>query len=239
MNEPTEDSVHVDEETLNALNRIAAVDGELDASDIRALIPDSAIFREFLEDVGLLQDELALRILESATELKGLRTNRRLRTRVKPVPKGYHSVTPYLIVDDVVGAIEFYKRAFGGKEETRTEGPLGKIAHAELTIGDSVIVLQNEFPGAPMRSPRLLGGSTAGIILYVEDVDAVFRRAVSAGARVIFAVADMFWGDRFGQISDPFGHVWSLATHKEDLTPEELTRRAQALTQQFSKNLGG
>ncbi len=148
-------------------------------------------------------------------------------TQVQPIPKGYHSVTPYLVVSDAARAMDFYRRAFGAKEIMRMDGPNGKIAHAELKIGDSVLMLSDEMPGAGTRSPQSLGGSTAGIFLYVENVDSVFNQAVSAGAKPDTQPADMFWGDRYGKLTDPFGHVWSLATHKEDVSPEEMKTRAQ------------
>jgi PhnB protein len=147
--------------------------------------------------------------------------------QVKPIPRGYHSVTPYLVVHDAARAIDFYQRVFGAKEVTRMDGPPGKIAHAELKIGNSMIMLSDEMPGGGCRSPQSLGGSTVNIFLYVEDVDSVFNQAVSAGAKVEKPLADMFWGDRYGQVSDPFGHSWSLATHKEDVPRREMAKRAQ------------
>lgn len=146
---------------------------------------------------------------------------------VQPIPKGYHSVTPYLVVNDATRAIDFYKRAFGAEQIVKMDGPDGKIAHAELKIGDSVVMLSDEMPGAKCRAPRSLGGTSCGIFLYVNDVDAVFRQAQNTGARVETPLADMFWGDRFGQLSDPFGHLWSVATHKEDVAPEEMRRRGK------------
>jgi len=148
-------------------------------------------------------------------------------TRVKPVPKGYRSVTPYLTLHDAARALDFYKRAFGAQEVVRMDGPDGKIAHAEIKIGDSVIMLADEMPGAGSRSPQSLGGTTGGIFLYVENADAVFNQAVSAGAQVEAPLADMFWGDRYGRLKDPFGHSWSVATHKEDVAPAEMSKRMQ------------
>lgn len=145
--------------------------------------------------------------------------------KANPIPKGYHSVTAYLVVDNAKRAIEFYERAFGAKEHMRMDGPGGKISHAELKIGDSVIMLSDEMPGTGARSPKSLGGTTAGIFLYLEDVDPVFKQAVSAGAKVEMQLADQFWGDRFGRLTDPFGHSWSLATHKEDVAPDEMAKR--------------
>jgi PhnB protein len=146
---------------------------------------------------------------------------------VKPVPDGYTTVTPYLAVDDATGAIEWYERAFGAKERGRMPGPDGKIAHAEIEIGDSVIMLADPFPQSNVRPPKETGGTTAGIFLYVENVDDVFRRAVDAGANVTSEPEDMFWGDRFASVTDPYGHSWQIATHIEDLTPEEMQERSQ------------
>ena len=146
----------------------------------------------------------------------------------KPVPEGYHTVTPYLTVDDAAAAIEFYKRAFGATERMRMASPDGKIAHAELEIGDSLIMLSDPFPHAETRPPRELGGTTGGVFLYVENVDAAFQQAVDAGVTVTMPLENMFWGDRFGSVTDPFGHHWSLATHVEDLTEQEIAERAEA-----------
>lgn len=146
---------------------------------------------------------------------------------VQPIPKGYHSITSYLVVNDAARAIDFYKRAFGAQEKMRMDGPGGKIGHAELKIGDSIIMLSDEMPGSGTRSPRSLGGTTAGVFLYVENVDTVFKQAVSAGAKADAQPSDMFWGDRFGKLTDPFGHQWSLATHKEDIAPDEMAKRAK------------
>ena len=146
---------------------------------------------------------------------------------VQPIPKGYHSVTPYLVVNEAARAIEFYKRAFGAQEKMRMDGPGGKIGHAELKIGDSIVMLSDEMPGSGLRSPRSLGGSCAGVFLYVENVDSVFKQAVSAGAKADAQPSDMFWGDRFGKLTDPFGHQWSLATHKEDIAPDEMAKRTK------------
>jgi PhnB protein len=146
----------------------------------------------------------------------------------KPIPEGYHTLTPYLAVDDASEAIEFYKRAFGAKERVRMEGPQGSIAHAELAIGDSVVMLSDPFPQSDTRPPKVLGGTTASVFMYVENVDAVVKQAVDAGAMVTMEVADQFWGDRFGTVSDPFGHLWSVATHVEDLSPDEIAERGKA-----------
>src|SRR5215212_3725851 len=146
----------------------------------------------------------------------------------KPVPEGYHTLTSYLAVDDAAQAIEYYKKAFGAKERVRMAAPDGKIGHAELEIGDSMLMLADPFPQSSTRPPKELGGTSASVFMYVEDVDAVVKRAVDAGATVTMEVADQFWGDRFGTITDPFGHVWSVATHVEDVPPEEMAERAKA-----------
>ena len=125
-------------------------------------------------------------------------------------------------------AITFYKNAFGAKEKTRMPGPDGKLMHAELVIGDSVVMLSDEFPDMGSKAPQTLGGSASSLLIYTRDVDALFERAVSAGAKVQMPVADMFWGDRFGKVEDPFGHIWQLATHKEELTPREMQKRMAA-----------
>ena len=146
---------------------------------------------------------------------------------VKPIPEGYHSVTPALAIDGAAEAIEFYKRAFAATERYRMPGPEGRIAHAELQIGDSVVMLSDPFPDSSVKSPSALGGTTVGIFVYVEDVDAVFQQAVDAGATVTMELENQFWGDRFGSVTDPYGHHWSLATHVEDVPPEEMEERAK------------
>jgi PhnB protein len=147
---------------------------------------------------------------------------------VKPIPEGYHTVTPYLAVDDAVEAIEYYKNAFGATERVRMEAPGGKIGHAELEIGDSLVMLSDPLPQFSTRPPKELGGTSVSVFMYVEDVDAVVKRAVDAGATITMEVADQFWGDRFGSVQDPFGHLWSIATHVEDVPPEEMAERAKA-----------
>jgi PhnB protein len=147
---------------------------------------------------------------------------------VQPIPQGYHSATPYLAVDDAANAIEYYKTAFGAEERVRMNAPDGKIGHAEIQIGDSLIMLSDPFPDSSTIPPKELGGTTSSVFLYVEDVDAVVKRAVDAGAIVKTEVEDQFWGDRFGTIEDPFGHIWSVATHVEDVPPEEIAERAKA-----------
>jgi len=157
------------------------------------------------------------------------------KKRVKPIPAGYHSVTPYLTVRDGARAIDFYRDAFGAVEKVRMAGPDGKsIMHAELKIGDSIVMLSDEFPGmSTCRSPQALGGTTVSLFLYVRDVDAAFKRASNAGCKVLMELTDMFWGDRFGKLEDPFGNQWSMATHTENVSPKELGRRAQAAMAQM------
>ena len=145
----------------------------------------------------------------------------------KPIPEGYTTVTPYLAVDDAAKAIEFYKRAFGATERSRMAGPDGKVAHAEIEIGDSVIMTSDPFPQSTIKPPKEVGGTSAAVFLYVEDVDSVVQDAADAGATITMPVEDMFWGDRFGQVQDPFGHVWQIATHVEDVSREDMEKRAQ------------
>ena len=146
----------------------------------------------------------------------------------KPIPDGYRTATPYLIVKGAAEAIDFYKRAFGATEMLRMADPQGRVGHAEIKIGDSVIMLADEHPGMGYRGPRSLGGSSVSILLYLEDVDDVFERAVKAGAKAQRPVMNQFYGDRSGTLEDPFGHVWTIATHVEDVAPEEMKRRAEA-----------
>ena len=148
---------------------------------------------------------------------------------VKPIPEGYHTATPYLSISGAKDAIEFYKLAFGATEVFRLNTPTGDIAHAEIKIGDSLIMLAETSAESPMPSPDTLGGSTFAIHLYVEDVDSLFEQAIDAGALDIKSVEDQFYGDRMGTLKDPFGHIWFVSTHKEDLTPEEIQQRAEAL----------
>ena len=152
--------------------------------------------------------------------------------QTKPIPDGYHTVTPYLVVNGAANAIEFYKKAFGGTEVLRFAQPDGKIGHAEILIGDSRIMLADEYPEMGYRSPQSLGGSPVSIHLYVEDVDALASQAVSAGAKVKQPVKDQFYGDRSGTFEDPFGHLWHISTHKEDISLEEMNKRAAAATAQ-------
>lgn len=169
------------------------------------------------------------------TKSAGAKKSAKAKKSVKPIPTGYHTLTPHLTVRGAARAIEFYKRAFGAKELERMPGPGGtNIVHAELKIGDSIVFLADEFPDMGARAPESLGGTTGSLHLYVKDVDAAFARAVAAGAQVRMPVSDMFWGDRYGKVVDPFGHEWGLGTHKEDLTPAEIGKRAQAFFAQMS-----
>lgn len=150
---------------------------------------------------------------------------------VRPIPGGYHSVTPYLIVSDAQKAIEFYKRAFGATEVLRLASPDGKIGHAEVKIGDSHVMLADEFPEMGAKSPQSLGGSPVGLCIYLENVDAAFDKAIAAGGKVERPLADQFYGDRSGTLVDPFGHKWTLATHIEDVPQAEVERRFAAMMQ--------
>ena len=143
---------------------------------------------------------------------------------VKPIPEGYHSVTPYLIIDGAAEALEYYKKAFGAVELFRMEHD-GKIGHAEIKIGDSPIMLSDAHPSEGYVSPTTLGGSPVGIMIYVDDVDTIFNQAIAAGGTEKKALQDQFYGDRSGTLTDPYGHVWTVATHKEDVSPEEIERR--------------
>ena len=147
---------------------------------------------------------------------------------VSPIPEGYHTLQIYLAVEDASKAIDFYKEAFGAEETIRMPGPDGSVAHAELQIGDSKLMLSDPFPQSNVRPPSERGGPTASIFMYVDDVDATFEQAQRAGATVVSDLEDMFWGDRFGTLADPFGQVWSIATHIEDLSEEEMAERSKA-----------
>jgi len=149
--------------------------------------------------------------------------------KAKPIPDGYHSTTPYVIVDGAARAIEFYKRAFGAKELLRIPAPGDRIGHAEIKVGDSVIMLADEHPEMDARGPKHYGGSPVSLLLYVTDVDKQFKQALAAGGVEVRPVADQFYGDRAGTLKDPFGHSWHIHTHKEDVSPAELNRRMAAL----------
>ena len=153
--------------------------------------------------------------------------------KVKAVPEGYHTITPNLVVQDASKAIDFYKKAFGAEELVRMPGPDGKVMHAEIKIGDSIVMLGEEMPEMGTRNPKAYGGSPVGFYLYVEDVDALWKRAVQAGAKPIMPLTDMFWGDRTGRLEDPFGHRWSPAQHTRDLTPEEIKKGQDAFFAQM------
>jgi PhnB protein len=148
---------------------------------------------------------------------------------VKAIPDGYHTLTPYLVCQGAADAIAFYTKAFGATETARMPGPGGSVMHAELRIGTSMLMLSDENPERGALSPKTVGGSPVSVFMYTEDVDAVFNRAVQAGAQGVAPPTDMFWGDRFAQVVDPFGHTWAMATHKEDVSPEEMGRRMQAM----------
>ena len=154
---------------------------------------------------------------------------------VKPIPDGYTSVTPYLTVKGAAAAIDFYKKAFGAEQALRLDTPDGKVMHAEIRIGGSVIMLHDEMPEWKALGPQTIGDSASSIMLYVGDVDAVFKRAVAAGATSTMEVADQFYGDRCGSLKDPFGHKWSIATHVEDVAPDEIARRAAKMFAQPKK----
>ena len=147
---------------------------------------------------------------------------------VKPIPQGYNTATPYLIIRDAAKAIDYYKKAFGAEERMRFPDPTsGKIGHAEIQIGDSVIMLADEYPDMGFKSPESIGGTPVSIMLYVNNVDDVFARATSAGAKAMRPVKDQFYGDRSGTLTDPFGHVWTISTHVEDVPPGEMEERAK------------
>lgn len=155
---------------------------------------------------------------------------------VQAIPQGYHTLTPYMTVRDAARAVEFYKQAFGAVEKGVMKGPDGKVMHAELIIGDSIFMLADEFPQFGSLSPQSIGGSGMGLHIYVEDVDSAFDRAIGAGATIEMPVADMFWGDRYGKLVDPFGHKWSIATHKRDMSPEEIEEAQEEFMKQMPKS---
>jgi PhnB protein len=154
---------------------------------------------------------------------------------VKPIPQGYHTVTPHLIVKDAPRAIEFYKKAFNAQELARMPGPDGKIVHAELKIGDSIVMLCDEFPEMGNKSPQTLGGTPLELFMYFENVDEAWDRAVKAGATSVMPLSNQFWGDRYGKLKDPFGHGWAVAQHVEDVSPEEMKKRHE----EFNKQMAG
>ena len=152
-----------------------------------------------------------------------------MATEVRPVPEGYRTITPSLTIHDCARAIEFYKEAFGAVERSRFEGPGGKVWHAEIMIGDSIVMLNDEFPDYGSLAPTTIGGTSVALWAYVEDVDEAYARAVKAGAEADMEPDDMFWGDRMCALRDPFGHKWTIATHVEDVGPEDMKRRQEAM----------
>jgi PhnB protein len=157
---------------------------------------------------------------------------------VKAVPEGMHTITPHLVARNAAKAIEFYKKAFGAEVKGVHYTPDGKVMHAMLKIGDSNLMMADEFPGMGNASPEALGGSPVVLNIYVTDVDALFKQAVAAGATVTMPLVNQFWGDRYGQIKDPFGHSWALGQHIEDVAPEEMERRGRAIFEQMAKGKG-
>ncbi|HEV7219493.1 MAG TPA: VOC family protein [Terriglobales bacterium] len=153
-----------------------------------------------------------------------------MKKAVKPIPENYHAVTPYLVVQGAAKAIDFYKKVFGAQELMRIPGPGGRVMHAEIKIGDSIVMLADEHPEMDARSPQAFGGSPVSLMLYVPDVDNVFKQALSSGAKELRPVKDQFYGDRSGTISDPFGHKWTVSTHVEDVSADEMKRRMAAQT---------
>jgi PhnB protein len=166
--------------------------------------------------------------VKKAVKTVAKKVAKKARAKVQPIPKGYHVVTPSITVRGAAEAIEFYKKAFGAKELSRMPGPDGKLMHAEIKIGDSIVMLSDEFPAMGSSSPLTVGGTSASLMIYTKDVDALFNQALAAGAKVTMPLSDMFWGDRYGQVADPFGHKWQLATRKENLTAREMAKRGAA-----------
>lgn len=155
---------------------------------------------------------------------------------VSPIPPGFHTVTPHLAVRGAAKALEFYKKAFGAETIMCMPGPDGKsVAHAEMKIGDSIIMIADEWPNMALAAPEKFGGTTVSIMLYVKNADATFNQAVAAGAKVTMPLMNMFWGDRYGKVTDPFGHEWAIATHIEDVPPEEMGKRAEAAMKEMCK----
>jgi|SRR5687767_6815062 len=167
-------------------------------------------------------------LLADIKQMQESNRSKTMTTNVKPIPEGYHSVTPYLIMKNAGAAIEFYKNAFGAIELFRMPQPDGKIGHAEIKIGDSPIMLSDEHPEMQYLGPQTIGGTPVSLMIYVDDVDTVFKRAIDKGATETKAVQDQFYGDRSGSLVDPFGHIWHIATHTEDVSPEEMEKRAKA-----------
>ena len=155
--------------------------------------------------------------------------------KVSPIPHGCERVIPHLVVKNATEAISFYQKAFGAEETVCMRGPGGGIMHAEIRIGQSLVFLNDEFPAMGCRAPTTLGGTPIVLTFYVENVDALFDRAVAAGAKPTMPLMNMFWGDRYGQVTDPFGHIWALASHLEDLTPQEMAKRGEEAMKMFKK----
>lgn len=160
-----------------------------------------------------------------------------MASKARPVPEGYHTITPQLTCRDAVRAIDFYKAALGARELTRSAGPDGKIMHAELQIGDSRFMINDEFPGVAM-APNSSAVASSSLFIYTEDVDTLFNRAVKDGCRVDMPLDNMFWGDRYGKFTDPFGHQWGVATHVEDVAPDEMQRRMEAAMKKMPRAAG-
>ena len=190
------------------------------------VVDPQAIVRKVYQKVNPQGHEQTL--LADIKQIQESMKEESMTSAVKPIPEGYHTVTPYLIIKGAADAIEFYKRAFGATELFRMAQPDGKIGHAEIKIGDSPIMLADEFPEMEYVSPKTLGGCPVSILLYVEDVDKLFNQAIAAGAEQQRPVEDKFYGDRGGSLVDPFGHVWHVATHKEEVSAEEMKKRAAA-----------
>ncbi len=152
-----------------------------------------------------------------------------MSSKIKPIPDGYHAVTPYIVLRNATEAITFYTKAFGAEEVYRMPSPDGRLMHAEIRIGDSKVMLSDEFPEmqGPCKSPQSLNGTSGSLMIYTKDTDAAFKRAIEAGATEVSAPEDMFWGDRFARVKDPFGHDWQFATHQEEVSPEEIAERAK------------
>jgi PhnB protein len=157
---------------------------------------------------------------------------------VKPIPDGYHTITPAIIVRCAANAIEFYRKAFGAQVVERMDGPDGTVMHAEIRIGDSIVMLGDENPQFGTLSPMSTNGTSSSLHIYVDDVDAVFARAIGAGAKVKYPIENAFWGDRYGKVTDPFGHEWGIATHLKDMTPDEVRRAAGEWMQRMSQQAG-
>jgi PhnB protein len=167
---------------------------------------------------------------------KKVKAKTKRKAKVKPIPKGYHTATPYLFVNDAARAIDFYKAAFNAKEVMRFPRPGGRVGHAEIKIGDSPFMLADESPEMGARGPKTLGGSPVMLYLYVKDVDVVVKQAAGAGAKIVRPVQDQFYGDRSGTLEDPFGHLWHVASRKENVPPKELRKRAEAAMAAHGKN---